>query len=71
MGDVLMAFTSLFQGGLFERFPELKIAVVETGSGWLPYWLDRMDGFLRQDRLHHASQDAPLRVFQAPMLDRL
>ena len=45
MGDVLIAFTSLFQGGLFERFPELKIAVVETGSGWLPYWLDRMDGF--------------------------
>ena len=45
MGDVLIAFTSLFQGGLFERFPELKIVVVETGSGWLPYWLDRMDGF--------------------------
>lgn len=45
MGDVLIAFTSLFQGGLFERRPELKIVVVETGSGWLPYWLDRMDGF--------------------------
>ena len=45
MGDVLIAFTSLFQGGLFERFPALKIVVVETGSGWLPYWLERMDGF--------------------------
>ena len=44
MGDVLIAFTSLFQGGLFERFPELKIVVVEAGSGWLPFWLERMDG---------------------------
>ena len=43
MGDVLIAFTSLFQGGLFERFPRLKVAVVETGAGWLPYWLERMD----------------------------
>ena len=44
MGDVLSTFTSLFQGALFDRFPEVKIVVVETGTGWLPYWLDRMDG---------------------------
>lgn len=43
MGDVLMAFTSLFQGGVFERFPDLQVVVVETGAGWLPYWLGRMD----------------------------
>ena len=43
MGDVLSTFTSLFQGAMFERFPSVKIAVVETGAGWLPYWLERMD----------------------------
>ncbi|MCH8087392.1 MAG: amidohydrolase family protein, partial [Chloroflexi bacterium] len=48
MGDVLMAFTSLFQGGLFERFPTLKLVVVETGAGWLPYWLDRMDSLFNK-----------------------
>jgi predicted TIM-barrel fold metal-dependent hydrolase len=43
MGDVISTFTSLFQGGLFDRFPTLKVVVVETGTGWLPWWLERMD----------------------------
>ncbi|MFQ5933565.1 MAG: amidohydrolase family protein [Dehalococcoidia bacterium] len=42
-GDVLLAFTSLFNGGVFERFPRLKVAVLEVGCGWVAYWLERMD----------------------------
>jgi predicted TIM-barrel fold metal-dependent hydrolase len=37
------AFTSLFQYGVFEKFPKLRIAVLESGAGWVGYWLDRMD----------------------------
>ncbi len=37
------AFTSLFQYGVFEKFPTLRIAVLESGAGWVGYWLDRMD----------------------------
>ena len=37
------AFTSLFQYGVFERFPGLRVAVLESGAGWVGYWLDRMD----------------------------
>jgi predicted TIM-barrel fold metal-dependent hydrolase len=37
------AFTSLFEYGVPERFPELKIVVLEAGAGWIGYWLDRMD----------------------------
>ncbi len=37
------AFTSLFQYGVFERFPELRVIVLESGAGWVGYWLDRMD----------------------------
>ena len=37
------AFTSLFQYGVFEKFPDLRIAVLESGAGWVGYWLDRMD----------------------------
>lgn len=37
------AFTSLFQYGVFEKFPELKVLVLESGAGWVGYWLDRMD----------------------------
>ena len=37
------AFTSLFQYGVFAKFPELKVVVLESGAGWIGYWLDRMD----------------------------
>ena len=37
------AFTSLFQYGVFELFPELRVVVLESGAGWIGYWLDRMD----------------------------
>jgi predicted TIM-barrel fold metal-dependent hydrolase len=37
------AFTSLFQYGVLEKFPKLRIAVLESGAGWIGYWLDRMD----------------------------
>jgi predicted TIM-barrel fold metal-dependent hydrolase len=29
--------------GVFERFPELHIAWIETGVGWLPHFLEMMD----------------------------
>ena len=37
------AFTSLFQFGVFDRFPQLRVVVLESGAGWIGYWLDRMD----------------------------
>jgi predicted TIM-barrel fold metal-dependent hydrolase len=37
------AFTTFFDFGVFDRFPRLKLVVLESGAGWLGYWLDRMD----------------------------
>ena len=28
---------------LLERFPRLRLAILESNSGWLPFWLGRMD----------------------------
>jgi predicted TIM-barrel fold metal-dependent hydrolase len=43
-GDAVRhAFTSLFQYGVFEKFPELKVIVLECGASWIGYWLDRLD----------------------------
>ena len=42
-GDCVLAFTCMFAGGVFERFPRLKVGVVETGCGWIAHWLDFMD----------------------------
>ena len=43
--DTHIGFASLFKGAVFDRFPRLKIVVLETGAGFMPYWLDRMDEF--------------------------
>jgi len=37
------AFFVLFQYGLFERFPQVKVVVLESGAGWIGAALDRMD----------------------------
>lgn len=37
------ALTSFMQYGTFEKFPKLKIVILEVGAGWASYWLDRMD----------------------------
>ncbi len=39
----LQAFTALFQYGLFDRFPKVKVIVLESGAGWAGYLLNRMD----------------------------
>ena len=36
-------FTTLFDYGVFDRFPDLQVIVLESGAGWIGYWLDRMD----------------------------
>ncbi len=36
-------FTTLFDYGVFDKFPRLKIVVLECGGGWIGYWLDRID----------------------------
>ncbi len=30
-------------GGIFEWFPKLKVAFLEAGGGWVPYWMERLD----------------------------
>jgi predicted TIM-barrel fold metal-dependent hydrolase len=42
---VQQAFATFFQFATFDRFPALKLVVLEAGAGWLGAWLDRMDAF--------------------------
>jgi predicted TIM-barrel fold metal-dependent hydrolase len=28
---------------VFDKFPDLKVVVLESGGGWIGYWLDRID----------------------------
>ena len=56
---ILIQFTNMIFEGTFERFPRLRVAYLEAGSGWLPYMMDRMD----------EEFEKPYR-FQAPLLKK-
>ncbi len=51
----VMAFTV---GGILHRFPRLRVAFLEANTGWLPFWLDRLD------------EHWELTPEQAPLIDR-
>jgi len=40
---VQQAFSTFFLHGTFDRFPALKLVLLEAGAGWLGFWMDRMD----------------------------
>ena len=54
----MLALTSFTVGGVLARFPALRVAFLEAGAGWLPFWLERLD------------EHWTLMPEQAPELDR-
>jgi len=58
--EMMMASMSLILGGVFDAFPRLKIAFLEAGLGWVPYWMDRLDEYqeeFREADLKHDVKD--------------
>ncbi|MBI3799642.1 MAG: amidohydrolase [Deltaproteobacteria bacterium] len=41
IGNIL-ACTALIMGGVLERHPQLRVAHLESGAGWVAFWLDRL-----------------------------
>lgn len=41
--EQMMGLLALIEGGVLERHPGLRIALLEAGCGWVPYWLWRLD----------------------------
>ena len=41
--EQMAAMASLVLGGALARHPDLRVAFLESGTGWLPYWLHRLD----------------------------
>ena len=42
---LLMGFFSFTGGGILERFPRLRVAFLEAGAGWLPWFVERSDHY--------------------------
>ena len=41
--ELMIAMMHMIGEGVFDRFPRLKIAFMEGGAGWLPFWMERLD----------------------------
>ena len=41
--DQMIALTALALGGVLERHAALRVAFLEAGVGWVPYFLERLD----------------------------
>ena len=44
--EQMAAMASLVLDGALDRHPTLRVAFLESGTGWLPYWLHRLDEHL-------------------------
>jgi len=58
--EQMLAMLALIGGGVLERHPGLRVAFLESGCGWLPYWLWRMDEHWEQCRGIAGEPDLPL-----------
>jgi predicted TIM-barrel fold metal-dependent hydrolase len=50
--EQMAACLDLIAGGVLDRHPNLKVAFLESGLGWLEYWLERMDEHFEAMRHH-------------------
>ena len=48
--NICMAAADLVWSRVFKEFPDLRVALSEGGTGWIPYFLDRLD---RTYDMHH------------------
>lgn len=40
--EMMLGCLALITGGVLDRHPSLRVAFLESGTGWLPFWLDRI-----------------------------
>jgi hypothetical protein len=54
--EQLLACTAVIYSGLLEKYRELRVAFLEAGIGWVPFWMEHMD------------EEYEFRRFDAPLL---
>ena len=48
--EAQLSLLAMLVNGVFDRFPRLRMAYLEAGSAWAPYWLDRIAGHVEVTR---------------------
>lgn len=41
--EQMRAISSMMGGGVLDRHPKLRVGFIESGIGWVPWWLDRIN----------------------------
>ena len=51
--------------GLLDKYEDLKIGLIESGSGWVPFWLEGMEHYLDEyrTRINHKLKRRPKEYF--------
>jgi predicted TIM-barrel fold metal-dependent hydrolase len=62
--DIQASFVSFFEGGTLERFPRLKLLVLEVGAGWVPHFIERMDSKWEHSGFMTACKRPPSEYFR-------
>lgn len=57
--EQMLSVISCVYGGLFEKFQRLRIGFMESGAGWIPFFMEHMDG-----EFEKRPWDAPLRTIR-------
>jgi predicted TIM-barrel fold metal-dependent hydrolase len=43
--NYMNALGRIIYGGLLDRHPNLRVAFLESGASWVPYWMERLDKY--------------------------
>lgn len=41
--EQMRAAAAMLGGGVLDKFPRLRVAFLESGIGWVPWWIDRLE----------------------------
>jgi predicted TIM-barrel fold metal-dependent hydrolase len=55
--EQMITAASVAYGGILEKFPDLRVAFLEAGCGWVPFWMEHLD-----EEWEKRQFDAPLCV---------
>ena len=62
----MQQLTSMMIHGVFERFPKLRVVFLESGCGWVPYLMDRLEESFehRTNRWPHQPTRSPREIMR-------
>ncbi len=61
---IFTQFVNMLCSGVFHRFQMLRVAYLESGAGWVPFWMDRLDYEVETHRSEWPYPDLPSDVIR-------